>query len=115
MQEDAVHVAWRPRILGLLAFACLGLVCCHRSNQPHRVTLNWNEPASVATGQVAGYNIYRSTTTGGPYAKIASGVSKPPYEDRIVNGETTYFYVVTAVDKSGHESRFSEETKATVP
>jgi len=64
---------------------------------------------------VVSYNIYRSTTPGGQYAKIASGVSRPPYDDRIVTSGRTYFYVVTAVDQSGHESRFSGEAKAAIP
>jgi hypothetical protein len=102
-------------VRGLVALLCLGLVCCHHTSQPHWVTLTWDAPASVPAGAVVSYNIYRSTTPGGRYAKIASGVPRPPYEDRVVTSGRTYFYVVTAVDRSGQESRYSGEVRAEVP
>jgi fibronectin type 3 domain-containing protein len=78
--------------------------------------LTWEAPSSVPAGAVVSYNIYRSTTPGGRYAKIASGFpSHPPYEDRIVTSGRTYFYVVTTVDQAGQESRYSGEVKAEVP
>jgi fibronectin type 3 domain-containing protein len=106
---------WTLLFRGVLALLCLGLVCCHRAGQPHWVTLTWEAPAPVPGSAVVGYNIYRSTTSGGPYAKIASDVPRPLYDDRIVTSGRTYFYVVTAVDQAGHESRFSGEVKAEVP
>ena len=39
----------------------------------------------------------------------------PPYEDRLVNSGRTYVYVVTAVDHTGRESRFSKEVSAEIP
>jgi hypothetical protein len=42
--------------------------------------------------------VYRSTTSGGPFVKIASQVPGPPYEDRLLGSGRTYFYVVTALD-----------------
>lgn len=114
-RDDTVGSQCELLFPGLLAVLCLGLVCCHHTSQPHRVTLAWEAPASVPAAAVESYNIYRSTTPGGRYAKIASGVTRPPYEDRIVTSGRTYFYVVTAVDQSGHESPFSGEVKATVP
>jgi hypothetical protein len=104
---------WKLPFPGVLALLCLGLICCHHTSQPHSVTLTWQVPASAPAS--VKYNIYRSTTSGGQYAKIASGVPRPPYEDRMVTSGTTYFYAVTAVDQSGHESRFSGEVKAVVP
>lgn len=47
--------------------------------------------------------------------KLASGVSEPRYEDRLINNGRTYYYVVTAVDQAGRESRFSNETRAVIP
>jgi hypothetical protein len=104
---------WSPLFCGLFALVFLGLVCCRQAGQPHWVTLTWKPPAP--TGAAVGYNIYRATTSGGPYVVIASRVSGPPYEDRIVISGRTYFYVVTAVDGAGHESRFSGEVRAQVP
>jgi len=114
-RADTVRGEWELLFPGLVALLCLGLVCCHHTNQPHWVTLTWEAPASVPAGVVVNYNIYRSTKIGGGYAKIASGVPRSPYEDRIVTSGRTYFYVVTAVDQSGHESGFSGEAKAAVP
>ena len=61
------------------------------------------------------YNVYRSTSTGGPFVKIASGIPNPSYVDQVVNPDRTYFYVVTAVDQRGQESRYSTETRAAIP
>jgi len=47
--------------------------------------------------------------------KLASGIREPKYEDRMVNRGRTYFYVVTGVDQAGHESKFSDETRAVIP
>ena len=60
----------------------------------HSVSIQW--VLSASTG--AQYNIYRSTTTGGPYAKLNGGlVSGTIYSDTTGVSGTHYFYVVTAV------------------
>jgi hypothetical protein len=77
----------------------------------HSVTLNWND------GQpVSGYNVYRGTTSGGPYAtKLTSSlVSTPDYVDTTVQSGATYYYVATAVDASG-ESGYSNQAAAIIP
>src|SRR5260370_38262375 len=74
----------------------------------------WEGPAAPGVS-VVGYNVYRSTTSGKQFVKIASRVPGPPYEDRMVVSGQTYFYVVTALDQAGHESRFSGEIRATIP
>jgi Abnormal spindle-like microcephaly-assoc'd, ASPM-SPD-2-Hydin len=81
------------------------------TTQPHNVTLSW-QPASTA----AGYNVYRSIASGGPYSKInpvlnASGT----YVDSSVAGGKTYYYVTTAVSSSGAESKYSNQAAAVVP
>ena len=101
-------------LLALSLLFCLGIACCHRA-QPHWVTLTWKAPPTAAGVSVVGYNVYRSTTPGGPFVKLAERVPAPPYEDRLVNGGRTYIYVVTAVDQTGHESRFSGEAQAKIP
>ena len=79
----------------------------------HSVTLSWS--ASSSPG-VAGYNVYRATVAGGPYAKLnGSPVSSLSFTDASVAGGGTYFYVATAVDGSMVESGFSEEARAAVP
>jgi len=72
-----------------------------------QVTLNW----SPALGADA-YNVKRSTTHGGPYTTIASGVPNIHYLDTSVTNGTTYYYVVTAVNFLG-ESPNSNEASAT--
>ena len=105
----------KPRFLLTLAvLSCLALAACHKS-EPHSVTLTWEAPQATAAVSVVGYNIYRSTTSGGPFVKIATHVAAPPYNDRLVNSGRTYFYVVTAIDQAGRESRFSGEARAAIP
>ena len=73
-----------------------------------QVTLNW----TAATDAVS-YNVYRSTTSGGPYTSIASGITATTYADTGLTNGTTYYYVVTAVNSSGTESTYSNEASAT--
>lgn len=81
-------------------------------NVQHSVTLTWS--ASTSAG-VAGYNIYRSTVSGGPYTKIRSSVSGTSYVDNSVSSGQTYFYVATAVDGNNAESVDSNQAEAVVP
>jgi fibronectin type 3 domain-containing protein len=107
----------RTNVIRILAAACVllcvGFASCHRG--PHSVTLSWHEPPVTPGISVVAYNVYRSTTSGGPFVKLASRVPEPHYEDYLVVNGRTYFYVVTALDQAGHESRFSAEAKAIIP
>jgi beta-glucanase (GH16 family) len=79
----------------------------------HSATLTWT--ASTSSG-VVGYNVYRGTTSGGPYSMINSVLeSSTSYIDQTVQSGMTYYYVVTAVDSSGLESAFSAEVSAAIP
>src|SRR5258706_15137317 len=72
-----------------------------------QVGLSW----PTSTGATS-YNVYRSTTSGGPYgAAIATGVTTTGYTDTGRTNGTTYFYVVTAVNGVG-ESGFSPQASA---
>ena len=81
----------------------------------HSVTLTWHAPTLTKGLAVAGYNVYRSVQSGGPYVRIASLVKDLRYKDLLVGNERTYYYVVTSVDASGRESRYSREIEAKVP
>jgi fibronectin type 3 domain-containing protein len=80
---------------------------------PHTVALTWT--ASVST-DVIGYNIYRGTTTGGPYSILDSApVAADSYNDSAVQSGQTYFYIVRAIDNTGLESLNSTEVQAIIP
>jgi hypothetical protein len=82
------------------------------SASAHTVTLQW----SPSKSDVAGYNIYRGTSTGGPYSRLNSGANvSTSFVDASVASGKTYFYVTTAVDSSGGESSKSNEVRAVIP
>src|SRR5208282_869658 len=65
----------------------------------HTVDLTWN-----ASADAVGYNIYRGTVTGGPYAMINTSLDGTnAYSDNTVASGQTYYYVTTAVDASGNQ------------
>jgi len=76
-----------------------------------QVSLDW---ANNSESDLAGYNVYRSTTSGAGYGKINGAlVSASAFTDTGVTNGTTYYYVVTAVDTSGNQSGDSNEASAT--
>lgn len=75
----------------------------------HSVTLTW-----TACQNATSYNIYRATTHGGPYVKVASGISGAIYNDVQVTHNQTLYYVTTAVS-GGNESSYSNEVAAVIP
>ncbi len=75
------------------------------------VMLNWNNNTEF---DLAGYNVYRSTTSGSGYAKLNSSLlTSSDYNDSNVSNGMTYYYVVTAVDNGTLESGYSGEVSAT--
>jgi fibronectin type 3 domain-containing protein len=82
------------------------------AQRAHSVALSWNASSST----VSGYNVYRSTVSGTGYTKINSSLdSALAYTDATVQNGTTYYYVTTALDSSGNESLYSNETQAIIP
>jgi hypothetical protein len=79
---------------------------------PHGVSLSWGNSGSGTVG----YNVYRGSTSGGPYNKINSALdATAAYSDDSVVAGQTYYYVATAVDGSGMESPYSNEAQAVIP
>lgn len=88
---------------------------CVTDNPPasHTVLLSWS--ASTSQG-VAGHNVYRGTSAGGPYTKLnTSLLSTTGYTDNTVQNGSTYYYVVTAVSNTSVESSYSNMAVAAVP
>lgn len=63
---------------------------------------------------IAGYNIYRAESAGGPYRRVNPElVLAPSYRDVDLEPGRRYFYVVRAVDNKGNESGNSIEVSET--
>ena len=78
----------------------------------HSVALSW----TASTSSVAGYNVYRSGSSGGPYTKLTSVLdASTRYVDNSVQSGLTYYYVNTAVDSHGAESKYSAQLRAVIP
>jgi thermitase len=75
------------------------------------VDLSWN---SNLENDIAGYNVYRSLTSGGSYAKVnGTLVTDTTYHDPGLPSPQTYYYVVTAQIHAGNVSHYSSEVSAT--
>lgn len=74
------------------------------------VTLDWDDNTE---GTLAGYNVYRTTTSGSGYTKLNTAIlTLSEYTDNDVSNGTTYYYALTAVDTLGYESEKSTEVEA---
>jgi hypothetical protein len=77
------------------------------------ITLGW--AASTAT-DLAGYNVYRSASSGGTYTKVNTAlVTGRTFVDSAAPTGTASYYQVTAVDSSANESTRSATVSATRP
>jgi len=78
--------------------------------QTRTVNLTWTPSES----NVVGYFVDRSTTEGGPYARLNSAANpNPSFADSVTSG--TYYYVVTATDANNVQSAYSNEVQTIVP
>jgi hypothetical protein len=78
----------------------------------HTVHLTWAASSSV----VAGYRVYRSTSSGSSYSPLfSSPLDTLSYDDSTVTNGDTYYYVITGVDDHGVESPYSNQATANVP
>jgi hypothetical protein len=70
---------------------------------PYSVNLFWNSGTDVV-----GYNVYRSKTSSGGYAKINPTLNaNTAYTDSTVASGQTYYYAATSVNATGQESSLS--------
>jgi len=76
-----------------------------------QVSLDWNDNGE---SDLAGYNVYRSTTLGTGYVKVnGTLLASSDYLDSGLANGTTYYYVVAAVDTGSNPSGYSSEVSAT--
>jgi len=76
----------------------------------YTVNLSWN-----ASSEVAGYNVYRSSTLSGGYSRLNSTLdAATDFTDNTVASGATYYYDVTSVNSSGVESSPCTPVKVTV-
>jgi hypothetical protein len=82
------------------------------TSSTHAVALSWN-PSSSA---IAGYNVYVSASSSGPYSLLnSSPVPTTGYVDTSVQAGDTYYFRVTSVGTSNQESTPSAAVQAIVP
>jgi len=68
-----------------------------------RIDLTWKAAHAADT-----YTVKRSTTAGGPYTVVASGITGTSFSDTsLVNG-TPYYYVITATNEKGESTASTE-------
>jgi len=73
----------------------------------NELQLDWTD-----TSPAGGYNVYRSTSAGGPYAFVANTASATYLDTGLMNG-VTYYYVVREVALNGDEFCQSNEASGT--
>lgn len=78
-----------------------------------KITLSWTATTSTFAD---GYDVYRSTTNGGPYTKIdhVNGRTTTGYVNTGLNLATTYYYVLQSTAQSWISPN-SNQAQATTP
>lgn len=78
--------------------------------QAGKIKLTWVQSTSA---NITNNKVYRSTTSGGPYTLVTTLAATTAYTDTGLTSGRTYYYVVTAVNSSGLESAYSNQSSAT--
>jgi hypothetical protein len=90
-EAKPVNVA-RPAPWGLIATA-----------GDKQVSLKWTPTVNGTS-----YNLHRSTTNGGPYTTVQSGITSTEFIDTGLTNDTTYYYVVTAISFQGESDQSNQ-------
>ena len=78
------------------------------------VRLHWVS-ASDGGSPVTSYELYRSSSSGGPLTKIASGLPSGDYQDTTIPVSTTYYYKATTVSAEGESGLSNEASGQALP
>ncbi len=77
------------------------------------IDLSWEAGAET---DILGYNIYRADSASGEFKRLSSApVASPSFRDKSAQAGHTYWYRITAVDRSGNESAPSAEIRDSLP
>lgn len=109
-----------PGAPGALAAVAGGTMLCSGAPDTYQITLYWTPPAPDASsvlgspsGAPESYQILRSTTSGSGYEALGQvGGQATSFVDMGLPPETTYYYVVQAINPSG-ASAASKQVSAT--
>jgi hypothetical protein len=118
-QNASVIVVFAPASYG--SFIGSVSVVSSATNSPAVISLSGSSYVDLLSwvaskSTVVGYNVYRGTQSGGPYAQLNSSlITSTTFTDTSVEAGQTYFYVVTAVDSVNVESIYSNQASVTVP
>jgi hypothetical protein len=79
------------------------------------IRVSWSASTDSGGSGLAGYVVYRSTTLGGTYAPISSGLSVASlsFDDTSLSQGQQRFYKVLALDGNGNQSALSAAANAT--
>lgn len=114
---SALSSVWTLTLLAL--FVCL--LPTLGAAQSHSNTLTWTIPTQPTGVVISGFNVYKSSTSGGevlgsPFATVSSGTVLTYTDTTPTSGQVNY-YKVTALCAtcSTEESAFSNEITLTTP
>lgn len=73
-----------------------------------RIQLNWE---NVAKTTAAAYEVFRSTSANGPFAKVGQ-VTRPEFVDQNLENKVVYYYKIRAYNEKGLPSEYSDVVSA---
>ncbi len=101
-----IHFYWKGPVSSLFLLLLIAFAPLAGAATP-KVELDWDDNTD---SDLAFYNVYRSSVSGGPYTKINTAtILSSLYTDANVAYGDHFYYVVSAVDTSNNESVYSNE------
>ncbi len=108
MRNNCLRSVFHVLLASFISLAVAGNVSALTYDADGSVTLQWQANAEP---DLAGYNLYRSTQSGGPYTILnSSPIPGTSFSDTQTANGATYYYAISAVDQVGNESGHSPES-----